>query len=105
MVCKLSNYVILPFCNYSSDTAKMVEGAIDNRHFVRMDSLEECFHALKPYFMSFMDTVQYLDLVELRDFMYHFPEQQALDTYEYYKKCLQCIFYNSRWHFFTLTAF
>ena len=86
--------------NFSSDFGRLVQGELDDRHYARMDSIEECYAAIRPYFMNSYDTFQYLDLAELRDFMHHFPEQQALDTYEYYKKCLQCIFYKSRWHFF-----
>ena len=66
-----------------------------HKHEVKLEAPDECIYILGSYF--FEPQLPRLPTMEkYREFNFHPPEDHLRETYEYYKKALQCIYYQGK---------
>ena len=90
-----------PFVSFK-EFSGYLDGAIDDCHYFRMESAEECFFITRHHFLDFIDPLPNEYFTELREFMYNFPDDHVYNTYEFLKACLQCMFCGSKCYNFGL---
>ena len=65
---------------------------LQHKHEIKLEKPEECFFILQSYFLE-LGFPMLPSLKEYENFTFNPPEEHLRKAYEYYRKTLQCIFY------------